>query len=337
MSIAIRPFCWTESLRWLDWYAVLLGSKTWKTPRRMSRKTLIAIRTSTSVKPSWLRRQARDRDRDRGLTQRRAGGGHLDRRPAPEGGHGAPLGQLRRREGEAIARAREHVHPAAGGRQLGLVRGKSRRIRRVEAVQVCEAREGEATRVLENLSGPGHGERHPSRIGDLSVPHREHAGQDQQGDQQDHRGDQDLDDREPAAVALPRHHGHAAAAVVRAPPDGLTATSRQDVCDEFCTRSVPEAVAAPSELNVILGPRTMRTALSILIQPEPSVPAPTQTRPPGHGVAVPEQNRSRFCGDVWSSTLNDVLRVIASWRAWPSAATSSRAAPVVSWARWKLR
>src|SRR5438093_9153983 len=65
--------------------------------------------------------------------------------------------------------------------------------------------------------------------------------------------------------------------------------SRQDVCDEFCTRSVPEAVAAPSELNVILGPRTMRTALSILIQPEPSVPAPTQTRPPGHGV---DENRS---------------------------------------------
>src|SRR5438034_1337897 len=55
MSIAIRPFCWTESLRWLDWYAVGLGSNAWKTPGGMSRKTLSAIRTSASVKPSWLR------------------------------------------------------------------------------------------------------------------------------------------------------------------------------------------------------------------------------------------------------------------------------------------
>lgn len=60
-------------------------------------------------------------------------------------------------------------------------------------------------------------------------------------------------------------------------PDGLTQTSSDPEADEFWTRSTPAAVAAPSELNVIVGPRVMRDPFSSLLHPLVSVPAPVYT------------------------------------------------------------
>jgi hypothetical protein len=116
-------------------------------------------------------------------------------------------------------------------------------------------------------------------------------------------------------------------------PDGLTTTSRQPVWDEFWTRTVPEAVAAPSELNVIVGFATMRDPFSSRCHPDPSPPAVTTTLPEAHGLAVPEQKRVRLLGFVCDSTVCEVPRVIAYWRAWFSATMIVRAAPSVSCAR----
>jgi hypothetical protein len=116
-------------------------------------------------------------------------------------------------------------------------------------------------------------------------------------------------------------------------PDGLTTTSRQPVWDEFWTRTVPEAVAAPSELNVNVGFATMRDPFSSRCHPDPSPPAVTTTLLEAHGLAVPEQKRVRLSGFVCDSTVCEVPRVIAYWRAWFSATMIVRAAPSVSCAR----
>src|SRR5207253_72086 len=81
------------------------------------------------------------------------------------------------------------------------------------------------------------------------------------------------------------------------------------VADEFWTRKTPAAVAAPSELNVIVGPKVIREAFSRRLQPEPSVSAPVKTWPPGHGTTVPEQNRIWLFGFVCVSTLYETPRV----------------------------
>jgi hypothetical protein len=58
-------------------------------------------------------------------------------------------------------------------------------------------------------------------------------------------------------------------------PDGLTQMSSEPVAEEFWTRRTPEAVAAPSELNVIVGPNVMREPFSSALQPLASDPLPT--------------------------------------------------------------
>jgi hypothetical protein len=57
-----------------------------------------------------------------------------------------------------------------------------------------------------------------------------------------------------------------------------------------------------------------------------------KTWPPGQGTTVPEQNRIRLFGFVCVSALKDTPRVTASWRAWFSETTITRAALSVSWA-----
>jgi hypothetical protein len=109
--------------------------------------------------------------------------------------------------------------------------------------------------------------------------------------------------------------------------------SSDPVADEFWTRTTPAAVAAPSELNVIVGPAVMREPFSSVRHPLASVSAPVKTLPPGHGTTVPEQDRIRLFGFVCDSVLKDTPRVTASWRAWFSCTTTTRAAPSVSWAR----
>jgi len=109
--------------------------------------------------------------------------------------------------------------------------------------------------------------------------------------------------------------------------------SSDPVADEFWTRTTPAAVAAPSELNVIVGPAVMRELFSSFRHPLVSVSAPVKTFPPGHGTTVPEQDLIRLFGFVCDSTLKDTPRVTASWRAWFSWTTTTRAAPSVSWAR----
>ena len=47
---------------------------------------------------------------------------------------------------------------------------------------------------------------------------------------------------------------------------------------------------------------------------------------------MPEQNRIRLFGFVCVSALKDTPRVTASWRAWFSETTITRAALSVSWA-----
>src|SRR5262245_7125061 len=120
-------------------------------------------------------------------------------------------------------------------------------------------------------------------------------------------------------------------------PDGLTHMSSEPVADEFWTRTTPLAVAAPSELNVIVGPWVMREPFSSVCQPFVSVWAPVYTFPPGHGTTVPEQSRVRLFGLVCSSALNEMPRVTASCRPWFSATPIVRAAPSVSCALEKLR
>src|SRR5438093_12641642 len=101
---------------------------------------------------------------------------------------------------------------------------------------------------------------------------------------------------------------------------------------------MPLAVAAPSELNVIVGPAVMREPFSSVLHPLASVPASVYTFPPGHGTTVPEQNRIRLFGVVCVSALKETPRVIASCRAWFSATQMTRAAPSLSsaleWGRY---
>ena len=80
----------------------------------------------------------------------------------------------------------------------------------------------------------------------------------------------------------------------------------------------------------MVGPRVMREPFSSRRHPLPSVSAPVYTFPLGHGTTVPEQNRIRLFGFVCDSALKETLRVTASWRAWFSATTMTRAALSVS-------
>src|SRR4029079_3155255 len=127
--------------------------------------------------------------------------------------------------------------------------------------------------------------------------------------EQDHRRDEDFDEREPTAVAeVPREppvdlhdvpHGQAvptACTLIR--PDGLTQMSSDPLADEFWTRTTPAAVAAPSELNVIVGPDVIGELFSSVLYRLASVSAPVKTLPPGQGTTVPEQDRIRLFGFV---------------------------------------
>ena len=60
-------------------------------------------------------------------------------------------------------------------------------------------------------------------------------------------------------------------------PDGLTQMSSDPEADEFWTVSTPAAVAAPSELNVMVGPAVILEAFSSFLHPLPSVSAPVKT------------------------------------------------------------